>query len=168
MPTSTSIVFLLTGTGWGKSAAAFGYVTRAWGRGWTSAVVQFVKGAEWNRAERRFATKLDIEWHTLSDGVTWGASEHGPAELGRRAWNLAADRIGDGSYDLVVLDELTVALEHDWVHLDEVIETLLARPRRTNVIVTGQTAPEELRAIADTVTDLQRTVYRGEAGILGK
>lgn len=161
------VVLVLTGQGWGKSAAAIGYVGRAWARGWRVCVVQFLKGAAWNVAERALAAHLDVEWLTYDAGMTWGADHaHDPVELGRRAWKVAADRIRGGDYHLVVLDELGNALAAGWVGLDEVLAGLRERHGDTNVIITGREVPDEVCDAADTVTRYERAQHNGQRGIL--
>ena len=77
-----------TGTGKGKSSAAFGVMGRAWARGWNVVVVQFVKSEKWKTGERKLADHLGIEWHTLGDGFTWESDRprrdgrQGPPRLG--------------------------------------------------------------------------------------
>ena len=59
---ATSLVLINTGHGKGKSSAAFGVMGRAWARGWTVGVVQFVKSGKWKVGERKLAEHLGIEW----------------------------------------------------------------------------------------------------------
>ena len=68
-------VLVNTGHGKGKSSAAFGVMGRAWARGWSVAVVQFVKGGKWQVGEKKLADHLGIEWHTLGDGFTWESED---------------------------------------------------------------------------------------------
>lgn len=144
-----------TGTGKGKSSAAFGVMGRAWARGWTVGVVQFVKSEKWQVGERKLAAHLGIDWHTLGDGFTWESTDMDETEArGRHAWDVAAGMLGSGDYDLVILDEVTYIMKYGWVPVAPVVDALEGRPARTNVIVTGRYAPDEIVAIADTVTEM--------------
>jgi len=155
-----------TGTGKGKSSAAFGVMNRAWARGWTVAVVQFIKSEKWKVGERKLADHLGIEWHTLGDSFTWESTDlDETAAKGRHAWDVGAEKIRSGDYDLVILDEATYAVKYGWVPVEEVVEVLSARPERTNVIVTGRYAPDELIAIADTVTEMVKVKHAMDEGI---
>jgi cob(I)alamin adenosyltransferase len=146
-----------TGTGKGKSSAAFGVMGRAWARGWTVVVVQFLKSEKWKAGERKLADHLGIEWHTLGDGFTWESTDlDETAAKGRHAWEVAAEKITGGQYDLVILDEATYAVKYGWVPVNEMVEVLRDRPLRTNVIVTGRYAPDEIIEIADTVTEMTK------------
>src|SRR5690606_25402244 len=60
----------------------------------------------------------------------------------------------DSSYDLILLDELNIALKYDYIDLDRVLDDLQARPEMQHVVVTGRGAPQELIDLADTVTEM--------------
>jgi cob(I)alamin adenosyltransferase len=161
------VVLVLVGEGWGKSAAALGYVGRSWARGWRVCVVQFLKGAAWNVAERALAAHLEVEWHTFDPGRAWGAGNtRDPVDLGRRAWEVAAGRMRGGDYHLVVLDELGNAVAAGWLDLAEVTAGLRARHESTNVIITGREMPAEVCDLADTVTRFELAKHRVQRGIL--
>jgi len=155
-----------TGTGKGKSSAAFGVMGRAWARGWNVCVVQFVKSEKWRAGERKLADHLGIEWHTLGDGFTWESTDMDEtAARGRHAWAVAKDKIVSGEYDLVILDEVTYTVKYGWVDVDDIVATLRERPARTNVIVTGRYAPDAVIEIADTVTEMVNVKHAMDAGI---
>ena len=149
-----------TGTGKGKSSAAFGVMGRAWARGWSVGVVQFVKSDKWQVGERKLAAHLGIDWHTLGDGFTWESEDLDATEArGRHAWQVASEMVASGDYDLVILDEMTYIVNYGWVPVADVVAVLAARPQRTNVIVTGRNAPAEVVALADTVTEMVKVKH---------
>jgi cob(I)alamin adenosyltransferase len=155
-----------TGTGKGKSSAAFGVMGRAWARGWSVCVVQFVKSEKWRAGERKLADHLGIEWHTLGDGFTWESTDlDETVAKGRHAWDVAAAKIASGAYDLVILDEVTYTVKYGWVPVDDIVNVLRDRPQRTNVVVTGRYAPDEIVAIADTVTEMVKLKHAMDQGI---
>ncbi len=155
-----------TGTGKGKSSAAMGVMGRSWARGWDTAVVQFVKSEKWKVGERKLADHLGIEWHTLGDGFTWESTDlDETAAKGRHAWDVAAGLIGSGRYDLVILDEATYIVKYGWVPVERLVEVIAARPRRTNVVMTGRYASPELIDIADTVTEMVKVKHAMDEGI---
>jgi cob(I)alamin adenosyltransferase len=158
-----------TGTGKGKSSAAFGVMGRAWARGWRVVVVQFVKSEKWQAGERKLADHLGIEWHTLGDGFTWESTDlDETAAKGRHAWTVAAEKIASGEYDLVILDEATYIVKYGWLDAATMVDALAARPERTNVVVTGRGAPDELIAIADTVTEMVKVKHAMDIGITAR
>jgi cob(I)alamin adenosyltransferase len=161
-----SIVVVNTGHGKGKSSAAFGVMGRGWARGWRVAVIQFVKGGKWKVGERKLADHLGIEWHTMGDGFTWESTDPAhTAELGRHAWAVAAAKLASGDYDLLILDELTYVAKYGWVPTEEIVAGIRDRAPKTHVVVTGRDAPEELVAIADTVTEMRKVKHAIDQGI---
>ena len=161
-----SVVLVHTGDGKGKSSSAFGVMARGWARGWRVAVVQFVKGGKWKTGERKLADHLGIEWHTLGDGFTWESTDlDETAAKGRHAWEVAAGKLASGDYQMLILDELTYAVTYGWVPVGEVVEALRGRAPKTSVVVTGRAAPEEIVALADTVTEMRKVKHAYDRGI---
>src|SRR5438309_5858668 len=161
-----SVVLLNTGHGKGKSSAAFGVMARGWARGWTVGVVQFIKGGKWKTGERKLADHLGIEWHTLGDGFTWESTDMDETiAKGRHAWSVAADKLASGDYQLLILDELTYAVKYGWVDVADIVESVTSRAPKTNVVITGRDAPEEIVALADTVTEMRKVKHAYDEGI---
>ena len=166
MTRAESIVLLNTGHGKGKSSAAFGVMVRGWARGWNVGVVQFIKGGKWKTGERKLADQLGIEWHVLGDGFTWESEDlDETAAKGRHAWEVAREKLASGDYGLLVLDELTYAVKYGWVPVEEVVAGIEARAPKTNVVMTGRDAAEELIAVADTVTEMRKVKHAYDEGI---
>ena len=169
MARAESIVLLNTGHGKGKSSAAFGVMGRGWARGWRVGVVQFVKSGKWKTGERKLADHLGIEWHTLGDGFTWESIDlDETAAKGRHAWEVAAAKLASGDYDLLILDELTYAVSYGWVAVADVVAGLAGRAPKTNVVITGRNAPDELVELADTVTEMRKVKHAYDRGIGAK
>jgi len=161
-----SLVLINTGHGKGKSSAAFGVMGRAWARGWTVGVVQFVKGGKWKVGERKLADHLGIEWQVLGDGFTWESTDlDETAAKGRHAWSVANEKLASGDYDMLILDEITYAMTYGWVSVAEVVAGVVGRAPKTNVVMTGRDAAPELIAIADTVTEMRMVKHAYEQGI---
>ncbi len=169
MTRAESIVLVNTGHGKGKSSAAFGVMGRAWARGWNVGVVQFVKSGKWKVGERKLADHLGVEWHTLGDGFTWESTDlDETAAKGRHAWEVAKEKLSSGRYEMLILDELTYAVKYGWVPVDDVVAGVQGRAPKTNVVVTGRDAPEELVQIADTVTEMRNVKHAFDRGIKAK
>jgi cob(I)alamin adenosyltransferase len=161
-----SLVLINTGHGKGKSSSAFGVMGRGWARGWTVAVVQFVKGGKWKVGERKLAEHLGIEWSTMGDGFTWESTDlDETAAKGRHAWEMSRAKLASGDYDLLILDELTYAVTYGWVDVADVVAGVTGRAPRTNVVITGRDAAPELIEIADTVTEMRKVKHAFDRGI---
>ncbi|MEQ1698611.1 MAG: cob(I)yrinic acid a,c-diamide adenosyltransferase [Ilumatobacteraceae bacterium] len=155
-----------TGTGKGKTSAAMGVMGRSWARGWNVCVVQFMKSEKWKVGERKLAEHLGIEWFTLGDGFTWESTDlDETAAKGRHAWEVAAEKIASGNYDMVILDEATYIVKYGWMPVDDLVAVIASRPARTNVVMTGRYAAPELIEIADTVTEMTKIKHAMDEGI---
>lgn len=160
------LVLINTGKGKGKSSAAFGVVIRALGWGQKVAVVQFIKG-KWKTGERRFFEDRDlVTWHTMGEGFTWDTQDR---ERDIAAANAAFDKaralMASGDYDLVVLDEINIALRYEYLSVDQMIDGLKERSDKTSVFLTGRDAPQPLRDYADLVTEMTEEKHPFQAGI---
>jgi cob(I)alamin adenosyltransferase len=160
------VLVVNTGNGKGKSSAAFGMVARALGHGMKVGVVQFNKGSHATGEEAFFRRFPELEYHVMGDGFTWETQD---PDLDRRAalaaWSQAAELLADPAFQLVVLDELNIALKLGLVPLDRVLEALDARPAHQHVVVTGRGAPAALIEIADTVTEMRPIKHAFDAGV---
>ena len=161
-----SIVLINTGDGKGKTSAAMGVMGRAWARGWRVGVVQFIKSGSWKVGERKLADHLGVEWHELGDGFTWESTDlDETAATGRHAWEVAKEKLASGDYDLLILDEFTYTMTFGWVDVADAVAAVAGRSPRTNVIITGRGAPQELIDIADTVSEVRAVKHAYDQGI---
>ena len=159
--TGKGLLMVHTGKGKGKSTAAFGVAVRAIGNGMRVGVVQYVKGA-WETGERTVLEKFPdlCEIHTLGEGFTWETQDRArDIAAAQRAWQQTQTMIaacaGDNpAFDLLVLDELNIALRYEQLPLDEVLETFRQKPPALHIIVTGRNAKDELIDLADLVTEM--------------
>ena len=161
-----SLVVLHTGNGKGKTTAAMGIAMRAAGHGERVAVVQFMKSGQWKSGERLAAERLGVDWSVIGDGFTWDSEDlERAAEVARAAWAEASVRITEGAHDVVVLDEVTYPLTWGWVPTADVVATIRSRPSHVSVVLTGRDAPEELRELADTVSESTNVKHAFDAGV---
>jgi cob(I)alamin adenosyltransferase len=161
------LLIVHTGTGKGKSTAAFGLALRMLGRGHRVGVVQFIKGA-WHSAERdalaRFADQ--VSWHTMGEGFTWETQDlKRDIAAAERAWEKALELMGDPSFGLVILDELNIALRYAYLDVQTIVSALNARRTGLHVLVTGRNAKPELIAAADLVTEMTLVKHHFAAGV---
>ena len=160
------VLVVNTGNGKGKSSAAFGVVARALGHGLQVGVVQFVKGRSDTGEEAFFRRQPGVHWHVGGEGFTWETQDKDrDARAAQAAWDVACGHLSDPAIGLVVLDEMTYAFKYGWLDLDTVIAKLLSRPLMQHVIITGRAAPEALREVADTVSDICMEKHAFQSGI---
>lgn len=160
------LIIVNTGDGKGKSTAAFGLALRAHGRGKAVKIFQFMKVPTARFGEHRMFEQLGLEVEGLGDGFSWKSQDlDHSAQLARDGWQKAKAAILSGDYFMVTLDEITYPLIYGWLPLEEVLETLRARPVDVHVVLTGRRAPPELIALADTVTEMTLIKHAFRAGI---
>lgn len=157
-----SFVMLLTGQGWGKSTAALGYAVRASAQGMSVTMVQFLKGGAWNGAEAALTALDGIRWPVFTPGLTWGGED--PQKLASWAWQEAGRAMASEEGDLVILDEITRAVDHGLIDAAEVARAVRARHPKTSVIMTGKIGLQELEEVADTVTVFTRSKHDPKIG----
>lgn len=150
------VLVVLTGPGKGKSSSGFGMAARALGHGMQVGIVQFIKGAFATGEERFFREQPNVTYHVMGEGYTWDTQDRARDEAAAAsAWEKAAAMLQDPAYNLVLLDELNIALRHEYLDLDRVLDDLMNRPEMQHVVATGRNAKQELIDIADTVTEMQ-------------
>ena len=161
------LLIVHTGTGKGKSTAAFGLALRMLGRGRRVGVIQFIKGA-WHSSERDALETFGdrVVWHTMGEGFTWDTQDlKRDVAAAERAWAKACELMADPALALLILDELNIALRYDYLDLQSVIATLVARRPDLHVVITGRNAKPELIAAADLVTDMALVKHHFAAGV---
>jgi len=156
-----------TGKGKGKSTAAFGMVFRALGNGMRVGVVQFVKG-KWGTGERVVLEKLgdQVEMATMGEGFTWETqNRQRDIDAATQAWEKAKAMIMDDKLDMVLCDELNIVLRYDYLDVNDIIETLKAKPEMKHVIITGRNAKDDLIEFADLVTEMEMVKHPFRSGV---
>ena len=161
------LVLVYTGDGKGKSSSAFGVIVRALGWGQRVGVVQFIKG-KWKTGERQFFSRFEdrIDWRTMGEGFTWDTQDMDrDTAVAQAAFDKGRAMLESGDYDLVVLDEINIALRYGYLSEAAVKEGLQARSARTSVILTGRDAKPGLCEYADLVSEMRAVKHPFEAGI---
>ncbi len=150
------LLIVNTGTGKGKSSAAFGMGLRILGHGMKLGVVQFIKGAL-QSAERQFLGRHPhCDFHVVGNGYTWDTQDRdADMTTAAKGWAEAVRMIDDPSYDMVILDELNIVLKYKYLELTEVLEAFRRRREMLHIVVTGRHAPAELIELADLVSDIR-------------
>ena len=168
-----SLVVVNTGEGKGKSTAAFGLALRALGHGMRVLVVQFIKGTWQTGEEKAFARFDNLDFIVGGDGFPWDTGDFsGDVEKARRTWELARTALrGEGamsgkkSYQVIVLDEINVAMDLGYLDAAGVAEEIRGRSPEISVVLTGRGAPPEILEVGDTVTRMNCIKHAYDSGI---
>ncbi|MBK5959972.1 cob(I)yrinic acid a,c-diamide adenosyltransferase [Rhodoplanes elegans] len=160
------LLLVHTGTGKGKSTAAFGLALRVLGHGGRVGVVQFIKSRPTGEKTALAVFGDRVVWHTAGEGFTWETQDKARDMAAcRGAWDTAKALMTDPAFGLVILDELNIALRYDYLPVEEVVATLAARRRDLHVAVTGRNAKPALVEAADLVTDMTMVKHHFKAGV---
>ncbi len=164
------LVQVYTGTGKGKTTAALGLGLRASGKGFKVYMIQFMKG-DIEYGEITAVRKLDgfvIEQFGRPDFVD---REH-PAEIdiefAKKGLARAEKIIKEKDYDILILDEINVAIDWHLLRLEEIIDLIKKKPKNMELILTGRYAHPKLIELADLVTEMEEIKHPYQQGILAR
>ncbi len=158
---------MITGNGKGKTTAAFGQALRAIGQGYGVFVLQFMKGRKYGEfiAAEKYLPRLTIRMSGLDSFVMRDNPAAIDIELAQKGLAAAKKAIASGKYDMVILDEINVALDFKLISLPEVITLIKNKPSALDLILTGRYAPPEIIELADTVSEVKEVKHHYNKGI---
>lgn len=161
------LVIVITGNGKGKTTAAFGQALRAIGQGYKVFVLQFMKGRKYGEfiAAEKYLPHLTIRMSGLDSFVMRDNPAAIDIELAQKGLDKAKKAIKSGKYDMVILDEINVALDFKLIDLQKVIDIIKNKPAGIDLILTGRYAPPEIVELADTVSEVKEVKHHYKAGI---
>jgi cob(I)alamin adenosyltransferase len=164
------LLIVHTGTGKGKSTAAWGLAMRCLGHGLKLGVVQFVKGRS-EPGERKFLERFPelVTVKVMGEGFTWETQDRArDVAAARAAFEEAKRMLRDPELHLVILDELNIVLRYDTLPLAEVLAALAEKRPDLHVVVTGRNAKPELIEAADLVTEMRLVKHPFREGVKGQ
>jgi cob(I)alamin adenosyltransferase len=164
------LVLVLTGEGKGKTTSCLGMAVRAVGYGMRVAMIQFIKGSL-HYGELDGAKRLGPEFELTPMGKGFVGimgdalpfSEH--AAAAKKALRTARKKMLSGKCDVLILDEVNVALKLGLLELADVIALIEARPQDVHLILSGRGAHEEVVRRAHLVTEMRNIKHPYELGI---
>jgi len=156
MPLETGRVQVYTGDGKGKTTAALGLACRAVGHNLRVVMIQFMKGSieygELNTA-KRLAPNLTIIQQGRENFVNRDNPDPIDIEMAQEGIALA-ERLMEEPPDILILDEINVAIDYGLVSLEQVVELMERRPEKMELVLTGRYAHPEVMKRADLVTEM--------------
>ncbi len=160
------MIQIYTGNGKGKTTAALGQALRATGHGLKVLMIQFMKG-QINYGELTAAQHLPlfaIEQYGRAEFVNPEHPEEIDRDLANKAMRRARKAIKDKTYDMVILDEINVAVHFGLIEVDEVVTMLRTVPHDVDVILTGRYMPEQFAEHADMISDIREVKHHFHDG----
>ena len=165
--TDRGLVIVITGNGKGKTTAAFGQALRAVGQGYRVFLLQFMKGRKYGEfiAAEKYLPRLTIQMSGLDSFVMRDKPAAIDIELAQKGLATAQKAINSGKYDMVILDEIIVAVDFKLIALSDVIALIKNKPASLDLILAGRYASPEIIKLADTVSEVKEIKHHYAAGI---
>jgi cob(I)alamin adenosyltransferase len=167
------LIHIYTGEGKGKTTAALGLALRAAGHGWRTYVGQFMKGRAYGELEGARMLGADAEGRPWLTIVRYGhpaflrAGEVTPEDvrLAQQGLAKASEAMCSSAYQLVILDEVNVALYFDLISTTDVLALIDRKPGPVELVLTGRRVPDQILTRADYVTDMREIRHPYQRGV---
>ncbi|GBF22843.1 cob(I)alamin adenosyltransferase [Candidatus Gastranaerophilus sp. (ex Termes propinquus)] len=160
-----------TGDGKGKTTASLGLALRALGRGWNVLIIMFTKGGH-NYGELESFANLsqDLKKHfkIVNAGSDRIVYSNNITDLDRqeaqRGWKCAKEAIEKDEFQLVILDEINIALDLGLIDLEDVLQTIKNKPQDMEIVLTGRRANEKIIEAAHLVSEIKPVKHYWDIG----
>lgn len=161
------LVMVITGNGKGKTTSAFGQALRALGQGYRVCMIQFMKGRKYGEviAVEKYLPELALYQFGLDSFVMRNNSAQVDVDIAREGFEKAKEVIQSGDYDMVILDEINVAVDFCLIPEEELLNLVKNKPPELDLILTGRYASDKLQAMADLVSEVTEIKHHYNAGI---
>ena len=160
---------IYTGNGKGKTTAALGLALRAAGHGMRTYIAQFMKGQSYGELKSiQLIPEIKIEQFGRDSFVHVEKETAEDIQLARQGLEKVKQAMKSGTYQVIILDEVNVAIHFKLLSVSEVLECISAKPPETELILTGRRAPVELIGIADLVTEMREIKHYYQQGVMAR
>ena len=162
-------IHIYTGDGKGKTTAAIGLTLRAVGAGKSVCFTQFTKGQTYSELsvfQQNFPS-VKIRQYGLGCFINLQPNQE-DIDIARKGLNEVSEIIRSNQYDVVVLDEATIAIFYEMFSVEELLMVLKQKPEEMEIIITGRYAPEELIAYAGLVTEMKEIKHYYQQCVLAR
>jgi cob(I)alamin adenosyltransferase len=166
---------IYTGNGKGKTTASLGLAMRALGRCWKVLIIMFTKGGD-DYGElnsfRNLSPEISQNLTIIQAGLdrivyTKNQNDDDTKEI-KKGWELAKKAIKNDEYNLIILDEANIAIDLGIIDVDEVVETLLAKPETMEIVLTGRNANQKIIDIAHLVSEIKPVKHYWDTGVVAR
>lgn len=161
------MIQVYTGNGKGKTTAALGQALRALGHGHKVFMIQFMKGRAYGEllACQKCLPDFTIVMSGRDQFVKKGDPEEVDLRMAREGFELAKKVVQEGRHQMLILDEINVAVDYGLLPLQEVLDFLRSCPPEMEVVCTGRYAPPELVELADLVSEVREIKHHYRQGV---
>jgi cob(I)alamin adenosyltransferase len=167
-PKRNGLVQVYTGCGKGKTTAALGLALRMAGRGGRVIIIQFLKGGGPSGEQQFAARHQPFEIIKLNKGNTLKQSLEELVPVTGRTFALALETVSRDDYDMVILDEILVAVSKGLLSTAQVLDLIARKHPEVELVLTGHGAPPEIIERADLVTEMKAVKHPYDRGITAR
>ena len=167
------LVHVYTGEGKGKTSAALGLAIRAISYKKRVLIVQFIKGP-WRSGELDIVGRLKPYLHirAMGEGFVKILGDRKPLAVHKKAaqnaFLFAAQAMRQGKYDILILDEINVAIKEKLLTVSQVVQLIKNKPDNVELVLTGRNAHPKIKQMADYVSDIRPVKHPFQKGILAR
>ncbi len=159
-------IHVYTGHGKGKTTTAIGLGIRAAGAGLNVHMVQFMKGRQYSEIDTiEKISNFSISQHGRDEFVNKDKPEKIDIDLAQEGFSYSKEIISKKKFDMVILDEINVAIDYNLIDINNVIKLLEKKPNNIEIILTGRYAHPEIIIMADYVTEMLEIKHPYQQGI---
>lgn len=161
------MIQVYTGDGKGKTTAALGQALRAMGHGMKVFMVQFMKGRTYGELLtcESCLPELTIVMSGRDEFVKKGEPEEVDLRMAREGFELARKVVSEGTHQMLILDEINIAVDYGLLPLQEVLDFLRSCPREMEIVCTGRYAAQEIIDLADLVSEVREVKHHYSKGV---
>lgn len=161
------LLIVITGNGKGKTTSALGQAIRAVGNGQKVFIMQFMKDGNTGEinAIHRFLPMITIRQCGNGRFISDNNIINEDIIMARQGLSIAEDAVNSNEYDLIILDEINVAIYYRLLAQDDIIDLIQRRNKSTTLVLTGRYAKDAIINIADTVSDIKEVKHHYSQGI---
>jgi cob(I)alamin adenosyltransferase len=159
-------VHVYTGPGKGKTTAALGLGLRAAGAGFKVHMVQFMKGRRYCELDGiEKIPNFSFSQHGRDEFVNKEKPDKIDIDLAKKGFSFSKDIIENKKYDLVILDEINVAVDYNLIDIHDIIKLIKNKPENLEMVLTGRAAHPEIVKMADYVTEMLEIKHPYQQGV---
>ena len=162
-------IHVYTGPGKGKTTSALGLGLRAAGAGYKVYMIQFMKGRKYSEIESlKHLPNFTIVQYGRDEFVSKEKPEQIDIDLAKDGFEHAKKIVNDGKYDMLILDEINVAVDYNLIPVEKVLKFIREKPEKIELILTGRYAHPEIIKIADLVTEMLEIRHPYQYGVTAR
>ena len=162
-------VQVYTGDGKGKTTAAFGLALRAAGYDLQVFIAQFIKGRRYSeiKALEKLKDNITIEQYGRGFFIRKESSSE-DIKVAKNGVAKIKNLLTSGKYDLVILDEINVAVYFKLISLEDILDLIDLKPDDTELVLTGRKVDQRIIEKADLVTEMREIKHYYSKGVIAR